>query len=204
MASLQNMVWGVLRRFQSAPPRLWLRVLEVQGLGSGFDVAACCHGGCLYFQTGGKVIEPLKNCKIPLVVAYSGKKADTPTMVRQFAKKREKNFVKIEKDFDKIAQLVEKAKKAIKKKAWPELGKIMDENQKILKKLGVSTPKLDKMVKAGLEAGAHGAKLSGSGGGDCMFALVEKRNKHRVEQALVKASGILVPVSTGVEGVRVE
>jgi mevalonate kinase len=179
-------------------------VLEVQGLGSGFDVAACCHGGCLYFQTGGKGIRPLKNCKIPLVVAYSGKKADTPIMVRQLARKRERNFAKIEKDFDRIGQLVEKAKRAIEKKAWPELGKIVNENQKILKKLGVSTAKLDRMIKAALSSSAWGAKLSGSGGGDCMFALVDKSKKHQVEQALVKVGGILVPVSTGVEGVRVE
>jgi len=179
-------------------------VLEVQGLGSGFDVAACCYGGCLYFRTAGKVIKPLKNCKIPLVVAYSGKKADTPFMVKTLAKKREKNFSKIEKDFDQIGRLVEEGKKVIEDKNWLRLGQLMNANQKILQELGVSTSRLDKMIKAALTAGAWGAKLSGSGGGDCMLALVQKQRKHQVEQALVVAGGVLVPVSTGVEGVKVE
>ncbi len=179
-------------------------VIDVQGIGSGFDVAACCYGGILYYLTGGKKIEHLKTTNPPLVVAYSGKKADTPTMVRKLAKKREKAFQKIEKDFDEISRLVERAKKAINKRNWEKLGQLMNENQKILKRLGVSTPKLDRMIKSALKAGALGAKLSGSGGGDCMFALTDKFKKHRVEQALVKAGGVLVPVSAGVKGVRVE
>jgi mevalonate kinase len=179
-------------------------VLEVQGLGSGFDVAACCYGGCLYFRTAGKVIKPLKDGKIPLVVAYSGKKADTPTMVKKLAKKREKNFSKIEKDFNQITRLVEVGKKAIENKNWRRLGQLMNVNQKILRELGVSTSRLDKLIKAALTAGAWGAKLSGSGGGDCMLALVQEQRKHQVEQALVVAGGVLVPVSTGVEGVKIE
>lgn len=179
-------------------------VLEVQGVGSGFDVGACCFGGVLYYRTGGKEIKFLKNPKIPLVVAYSGKKADTPSMIRKIAQKREKDFRKIENYFDKITDLVKIGRKAIEKRDWRKLGKIMNKNHKILKKLGVSTSKLDKMVKAALDAGALGAKLSGSGGGDCMIALVDEENRHKVEQALVEAGGILVPVSTGVEGVRIE
>ncbi|HUS51869.1 MAG TPA: mevalonate kinase [Candidatus Bathyarchaeia archaeon] len=179
-------------------------VLEVQGVGSGFDVAVCCYGGVLYYLTAGKKIKPLKVARIPIVVVYSGKKADTPTMIKTLAKKRERNFKKIETDFNQIASLVKKAKTAIERKDWSSLGKFVNENQKILEKLGVSTPKLNRMIKASLRAGALGAKLSGSGGGDCMFALVERQKQHQVEQALVKAGGVLVPVSTGVEGVRAE
>src|SRR3972149_7228181 len=40
-------------------------VLSVQGVGSGFDVAAAVYGGSLYFRTGGAEITPLAN-GIPL------------------------------------------------------------------------------------------------------------------------------------------
>ena len=43
------------------------------------------------------------------------------------------------------------------------LGRLMDENQILLGELGVSSPELDQLVKAGREAGAIGAKLSGGG-----------------------------------------
>ena len=36
--------------------------------------------------------------------------------------------------------------------------------------IGVSTPKIDRMVEASISAGALGGKINGSGGGGCMFA----------------------------------
>src|SRR3989338_2227690 len=47
-------------------------VLDIQGKGSGFDVAAAVYGGTLYFVTGGKIIEPLIIKELPLIVGYSG------------------------------------------------------------------------------------------------------------------------------------
>ncbi|MEK7450971.1 MAG: hypothetical protein AAB662_03490, partial [Patescibacteria group bacterium] len=58
-------------------------VLDIQGKGSGFDVAAAVYGGTLYFVTGGKVIEPLDIKSLPLIVGYSGVKADTVTLMNQ-------------------------------------------------------------------------------------------------------------------------
>jgi galactokinase len=52
-----------------------------------------------------------------------------------------------------------------------ELGGLLTRHHRQLsRKLGVSTPKLDRMVEAALAAGALGAKMNGSGGGGCMFA----------------------------------
>ncbi|UCH33594.1 MAG: GHMP kinase [Armatimonadota bacterium] len=55
-------------------------------------------------------------------------------------------------------------------------------------KLGVSTPKLDRMVEAAVAAGALGAKLNGSGGGGCMFAYCPGAEE-RVAAALADAGG---------------
>jgi len=55
-------------------------------------------------------------------------------------------------------------------------------------KLGVSTPKLDRMVEAALAAGALGAKMNGSGGGGCMFAYAPGREQ-AVGAALADAGG---------------
>ena len=61
-------------------------VLDIQGSGSGFDVAAAIWGGMLYFTGGGKMIEPLTIGEIPLVVGYTGVKADTKTLIGTVAK----------------------------------------------------------------------------------------------------------------------
>ena len=51
------------------------------------------------------------------------------------------------------------------------LGRLLNEHQDVLRDvLGISTPKIDRMLAAALHAGAVGGKINGSGGGGCMFA----------------------------------
>ena len=54
-----------------------------------------------------------------------------------------------------------------------ELGRLMDFDHGLLAALDVSSRTLDSMVWAAREAGAHGAKLTGAGGGGCIVALDE-------------------------------
>lgn len=74
------------------------------------------------------------------------------------------------------------------------LGEMLTEHHLWLKALGVSTPKLDALVEASLEAGALGAKLNGSGGGGCMFAYAPGREKE-VADAIERAGGKAYAIS---------
>lgn len=178
--------------------------LNIQGVGSGFDIAAATFGKTIYFLTGGKIIEPLNIFELPLVVGYSGVKADTPKIVKSLKSKVKKQKSKYFKIFDKIGIIVEKAKKNLIKKNYQTLGNLMNKNQDLLQNLGVSTPKLDKMCRAALDAGAWGAKLSGAGGGDCMIALVSEDKKNKVEAAIKIACGKVISVKNNAEGVKIE
>jgi mevalonate kinase len=179
-------------------------VLDVQGLGSGFDVAAAIWGGTLYFVTGGKKIDILSNTSLPIVITYSGTKADTPTIVKALAKKRQKNIPKFDNYFDQITQIVRSSKSILKTQNWPEAGRLASANQRILQKLGVSTQKLDHLCRVATKHGAFGAKLTGAGGGDCMISFVGEEHQERIKEALTEAGGDIIPVSTGAEGVRIE
>jgi galactokinase len=68
--------------------------------------------------------------------------------------------------------------------------------------LGVSTPKLDRMLDAALDAGALGGKLNGSGGGGCMFAYAPGR-AGETAAAVEKAGGKAYIIRVD-EGARVE
>jgi mevalonate kinase len=61
----------------------------------------------------------------------------------------------------------------------------MDQNHAYLQALTVSSPELDKLVQAARNAGAMGAKLSGSGRGGNMIALVEQAKAESVASALI-------------------
>lgn len=165
-------------------------VLNVQGLGSGFDLAAAIWRGVIYFVTGGKKIERLTVKQLPLVVGYSGVKADTATMVKKAAKFIDSNFLNVSE------AVVNQGKAAILRKDWKKLGGVMNANQVVLRKIKVSTGKLERLIKATLAAGAYGAKLSGAGGGDCMIALHPDgvAGKLLVEKAIARAGGEVLKV----------
>lgn len=181
-------------------------VLEVQGVGSGFDIAAALYGEVLYFVTGGKEIEKLKlvDNNLPIVVGYTGVKADTPTLIRQVGELKRKQSKKIEMCFNKITGMVKEAKERIEQGEWERVGGLMNENQEKLTELGVSSVELDRLIKGARRAGAYGAKLSGAGGGDCMIAIVEETNRKEVERVIEIAGGEVMKVRLGAEGVRVE
>jgi mevalonate kinase len=63
----------------------------------------------------------------------------------------------------------------------------MDQNHVYLQALTVSSPELDNLVEAARKAGALGAKLSGSGRGGNMIALVEQPKAESVAGALISA-----------------
>lgn len=179
-------------------------VLAVQGTGSGFDLAAAAYGGTLEFVKGGKVIEPLSISSLPLIVAYSGIKADTPTIVKALGKRYKSDKARIDSIFKRIAEIVTSGKQSILQSDYKLAGTLMTENHELLKQLGVSTEKLDNLVDAAISAGAYGAKLSGAGGGDCIICFVPDDKREEVKHSLVNAGGEIIEVVCNTEGVRVE
>jgi len=88
-------------------------VIDIQGVGSGFDIAAGIYGGILYFIGGGKVITPIIVSNFPLIVGYSGSKADTPTLVKMVGAKL-KTYPKVYPVlFDVSTTIVEIGRKAL-------------------------------------------------------------------------------------------
>ena len=179
-------------------------VLDVQGKGSGFDVAAAIYGGTLYFVTGGKVIEPLKIKNMPLVIGYTGVKADTVSIMNEVSAKMKAQPERVKRIYDAIAKLVNEAKPKMIEGDWERVGKLMDFNQEYLRDLGVSSEKLEALIAAAKGAGAYGAKLSGAGGGDCMICLAPPDKRKNIEDAIQQAGGQVIHVTPGAQGVRRE
>jgi len=165
-------------------------VLNIQGVGSGFDIASATFGGTLYFVTAGKIIETLSVKYVPLVIGYSGTKASTTKIVKDL----KPNF----KIFNDIKKIVEEAKISLVNSDWKRTGELMNQNHKLLQELGVSTEKLDNMCFSAVSAGAYGAKLSGAGGGDCMIVLTPKNKIKNVESAIINAGGEIINVKINV------
>lgn len=179
-------------------------ILDVQGVGSGFDIAAAIWGGTIYYKKPASVVEQLRCDDLPLVVGYTGIKADTPTIVRMIETAYKKEPKKIGDIFSQIGEMTDDAKECIETKNWSKAGKCMNENQELLQKLGVSSVQLENLISAARGANAYGAKLSGAGGGDCMVAFVSNEKRGGVEKAITKAGGQVLHVVSSAAGARRE
>jgi len=179
-------------------------VLDIQGIGSGFDLAAAIWGGTVYFVTGGREITPLRVNDLPMVIGYTGIKADTVTLVQKVTDLKAKKLLLVEKIFDEISKLIVEAKVSFEKEDYEKLGKLMDRDQSLLERLGVSSMELNVLIQAARGAGAYGAKLSGAGGGDCMIAFVDPKRRNEVEKTIERKGGMIINARTGAQGVRKE
>lgn len=179
-------------------------VLDVQSVGSGFDVAAATYGGTLFFMTGGKVIERISVDKIPLIVGYTGIKADTVTLVKYVEEQKKRYPDLVEPLFNLHERIVSWARECLETKNFEKLGEIMNFSHGLSVAAGVSSKELERLVYAARLNGAYGAKLAGAGGGDCMIALASAEKEKSVIKSIEKAGGKIIPVETNVEGVRVE
>lgn len=179
-------------------------VLDVQGVGSGFDLAAAIWGGTLYFKKGGKKIEPILVKEWPLVVGYTGIKADTAILVGEVAKLYTSHKEVVENIFDDMEKIVNQAKREVEMDGYNSLGELMNINQGLLDAIGVNTFELNNLIIAARESGAWGAKLSGAGGGDCMICLVANNKRLAVEKAITGKGGTVLKVKTNALGVKIE
>ena len=139
-----------------------------------------------------------------LVIGDSGVEAMTGDTVPYVKRGWEKDKDSYEESFDQIVNLVNKGEEALVNGEAEKVGELMNENQSVLRIIGVSHPKLEKMIQNALDAGAHGAKLSGGGKGGIMLALVPEGKEDRVAQAIEDAGGEAIITEVGVEGARVE
>jgi mevalonate kinase len=179
-------------------------VLDIQKKGSGYDIASACLGGTLLYQSGGKVMESIPLESIPLVIGYTGQKYETVKVIEEVEKLHARFPEKIDAAYRDMGALVPPAIDALKNADWSLVGQLMNRNQSLLEVLEISSPKLTAMIDAARDAGAWGAKLSGSGKGDCIIALAGSGQWEAVSKGIRGAGGTVVDVPCNVEGLRVE
>ncbi|XRO77700.1 mevalonate kinase [Methanocaldococcus sp. 10A] len=155
---------------------------EIQGKASITDTSTITYKGILEIKNNkfkkikGDFEKFLKSCKFLIVYAEKRKKK-TAELVNEVAKIENKDEI-----FKEIDKIIENALKTDNKE---DFGKLMAKNHELLKKLNISTPKLDKIVDIGNKFG-FGAKLTGAGGGGCVIILVDENREKELIRELNK------------------
>ena len=166
-------------------------VFEVEkihhGTPSGIDNTVIAFEKPVYFVKGREMEVFWVRRPFTLLIGDTGVVSPTKDVVGGVRRAYEEAPDRYESLFDEIGAVAEAGRQAIQQGKVEEIGRLMDENHRLLQDLGVSSPELDRLVDAARQAGALGAKLSGAGRGGNMIALVDEQTQPRVSMALLMA-----------------
>jgi mevalonate kinase len=163
------------------------------GTPSGIDNTVVAYEMPVFFQRGAQIETFAIAAPLHLVIADTGIASPTHLVVGDLRRRWEQDRAHYERVFGQIGDLVARAKKLIEVgHERTRLGTLMTENHRLLRRLDVSSPELERLVEAARRSGALGAKLSGAGRGGNLIALVEPGQGARVAAALEEAGAVRV------------
>lgn len=174
----------------------------IHGSPSGVDNNVSANGGILRYSKEEGFQKYTTDINIPFLIGNSRKKRSTRIMVEKVAELKNRNPMLLESVLDSMGEVAEDGLQSLLDKDNKRLGDLMNINHGLLSAIGVSTMKLDILVHTARKYGAHGAKLTGAGGGGCMIAIGEENNLVRMEKALRRRKSDTYRVSLTDRGVE--
>ena len=171
----------------------------VHGRPSGIDAYTISYGGWVSYRKS-EGIKPLEiDFEFPLLIVDSKEEARTGEMVGYIRERREKEKKFVDSIFDKLEEISTDALKALRNENLNELGDLMFQYYEELRKLNISTRKLDEIVKIAKENKAFAKPTGGWGGGCCVVLASNSRELEKI----YKTKGYEVfTVKLGEQGVR--
>ncbi|MCK5660003.1 MAG: mevalonate kinase [Methanosarcinales archaeon] len=158
-----------------------------------------------YVSTFGGVIAISKKQQLPvpdysIVIGNTNEFSSTRKLVTDVAKLKDAHPDIINPIIDDIGDIARQGIGLVQNNDYNAIGRLMNVNHGLLDAIGVGTCKLSELVYAARKAGAYGAKITGAGGGGCMFAICD--NPEAVAESITDAGGdaIITHIrKTGVE-----
>ncbi len=145
----------------------------IQGTGSGADIAASVYGGIVAYQAQPMFAEKF-NILHPLTVLYAGFKTPTVEAIKTVQQSFSGYSTLFRHLTNSIGQCATDGIQLVRRMEWAKLGEMMNIQQGMMESLGVNTLLLADMIQdLRRQANMLGAKISGSGFGDCVIGLGE-------------------------------
>ncbi len=172
-------------------------MLAVQGRGSGTDLAASTWGALIGYRVDPREVIPLRT--VPEIgLWYCGYKTPTPVVLARVAEEKQRFPELYDQLYRLMGQVTAEAMVAARQADWQRLGQLMNYYQGLMDSLGVNDRKLSDIVYRLREAGVAGAKISGSGLGDCVISLGRPGDVEMAADEIavrVAPEGVLVSVA---------
>lgn len=158
------------------------------GRPSGLDATATSASWPVRFSSG-EFSRMEINMRAWLILADSGCKGMTRVTVDALRARMDEQPDAVKNKLDELGAIANQAADDLALGRAADMGARMTRAHRILSDLGVSTPQLDKLVRAALDHGALGAKLTGGGGGGCVIALADTEAAAEQVSAALREAG---------------
>ena len=142
---------------------------------SGADCTVCTYGGIMEYDKKNGFSKIKSEPNFHLVIANSNVEHSTESVVAKVKQFKENNEEEFSKLCESESELVNEVLDLLNGDNIKEIGEKITENQRYLEKIGISNEKLREMVQVGRQT-SFGAKITGAGGGGCIFALTDESN----------------------------
>lgn len=180
-------------------------VIAHAGMPSGIDTSVISLGGYISYKKSEGVKKIDIDYSLPLVVVDSGEKAKTSVAVANVKQMREENPAYVDSIMEEIDSISNKAIKSLQEKNLEHVGALMSRNHELLRRLNVSTPKLDSIVQFAVDNEAYGAKLTAAGQGGCAIVLAKDQEHAQKLCDSYKEKGFFAfTTMMGVEGTKID
>jgi len=146
----------------------------LHGRPSGVDVALAIAGGIGVFRRSAG-LRSITCPQLRVLVGPSGEPRSTAAMVERVAEVT--NATADDPRLAELGGLTDLGTSALLARDLAALGTAMNRAHIVLADLGVSTPQLDSLCEAARVSGAHGAKLTGAGGGGAVIAIAPRHKE---------------------------
>jgi len=173
------------------------------GTPSGIDNSIVTYGGYIKYRKS-EGIDPLNiNFELPLIFVDSGESAKTGETVPYVRSQKEENQKFVNQILERLEEISIQSLDALKEQNLKLMGELMLEYYLELKKLNISTQKLDRIIEIAIKNKALGAKPTGGWGGGCCIVLAKGKKQADDLIKIYKNNGFnSFQSKIGVEGVK--
>jgi D-glycero-alpha-D-manno-heptose-7-phosphate kinase len=189
------------------------QLLEVQELKLECGVQdqfASAYGGVNYMEVeypNARVfpipLSPATRCELEdrFVLVYTGKSHFSSGMHQKVISEADQHKAQ----FDDLAAAAAAGKEALLTGDLAAFGKAMNDNWQAQKGLhpDITTPEIEALQRAVVDAGAIGFKANGAGGGGTVTVLADRNATHRVAQAATRLGMLVLPALIDMTGLQV-
>jgi len=141
-----------------------------------------------------------------MVLVYTGQSRDSGINNWEVTKRRIDGDAAVSSLFDEIRDVALGMRQALETARWDEVARHVALEWDLRRRLapGVTTDRLDDLVRCGLQAGADAAKVCGAGGGGCLLFLAPPDRTGTVRRTLAEAGASVLDCRIDTRGLQVD